>query len=211
MVPCNSVRFPIFYEILYLTDHRMELPSIRTERLLLRIPSGEDVPALVDYHQRNRTHLKPFSPTFPEGFFTEEYWQRKVEANIDEYHLGISCRFFFFQQESPDRVVGHCSFSQIFKGAFHACYLGYTIDQEYEGKGVMREGLKGGIDYMFGERNLHRIMANYMPHNVRSARVLRRLGFVVEGYARDYLQIDGKWEDHILTSLTNHAWKEGRG
>lgn len=50
-------------------------------------------------------------------------------------------------------------------------------------------------------------MANYMPHNQRSGNLLRRLGFVVEGYARDYLLINGRWEDHIQTSLINPNWK----
>jgi len=50
---------------------------------------------------------------------------------------------------------------------------------------------------------VHRIHANYMPHNRRSGAVLRRLGFVVDGFARDYLQINGRWEDHVLTSLIN--------
>jgi ribosomal-protein-alanine N-acetyltransferase len=56
---------------------------------------------------------------------------------------------------------------------------------------------------LFGELGFHRIMANYLPHNERSGRLLRRLGFVVEGYARDYLYIHGAWRDHILTALTN--------
>lgn len=51
-------------------------------------------------------------------------------------------------------------------------------------------------------------MAAYLPHNQRSAKLLKRLGFVVEGYACDYLTIDGQWEDHILTSLTNCNWKD---
>ena len=65
----------------------------------------------------------------------------------------------------------------------------------------MTEALRLGIRYMFDEMHLHRISANYMPHNTPSAAVLKRLGFTVEGYARDYLQIEGRWQDHILTSL----------
>jgi len=56
--------------------------------------------------------------------------------------------------------------------------------------------------------NLHRIMANYVPTNERSASVLKKLGFQVEGYARDYLYLNGKWRDHILTSLTNKDWQD---
>jgi ribosomal-protein-alanine N-acetyltransferase len=71
----------------------------------------------------------------------------------------------------------------------------------------MTEALSIAINYVFEELNLHRIMANYMPHNRRSGNVLKRLGFVVEGYARDYLMINGKWEDHIFTSLINPHWR----
>jgi ribosomal-protein-alanine N-acetyltransferase len=67
----------------------------------------------------------------------------------------------------------------------------------------MFEALQALVRYAFEDLKLHRIMANYMPANERSGRLLRRIGFVVEGYARDYLHLDGAWRDHILTSLTN--------
>ena len=72
----------------------------------------------------------------------------------------------------------------------------------------MTEALSAAIDFMFTERNIHRVMANYIPVNEKSGKVLRRLGFTVEGYARDYLYLDGQWKDHILTSLTNEDWQE---
>jgi ribosomal-protein-alanine N-acetyltransferase len=71
----------------------------------------------------------------------------------------------------------------------------------------MTEALQVAIAYVFDELKMHRIMASYLPHNQRSGRLLKRLGFVVEGYARDYLMINGQWQDHILTSLVNHNWK----
>lgn len=71
----------------------------------------------------------------------------------------------------------------------------------------MHEALQAGIAYVFNELRLHRVMAGYMPRNLRSARVLGRLGFVIEGYARDYLLVDGRWEDHVLTALVNPQWK----
>lgn len=187
---------------------RMNLPEIHTERLILRPATPTDAPAVADYYVRNREHLRPWDPKHPPGFLTEAYWRERIERNIDEFFLGISCRFFLFQQSDPALVAGHAGFSQIFHGSFHACYLGYTLDEGCQGKGLMYEGLSAAIDYMFRVRKLHRIMANYMPHNIRSGRLLRRLGFVVEGYARDYLMINGKWEDHVLTSLTNEKWEE---
>ena len=67
----------------------------------------------------------------------------------------------------------------------------------------MHEALTASLDFAFRDLRLHRVMANYRPEHLRSGRLLARLGFAQEGYARDYLFIDGAWRDHILTSRTN--------
>ena len=69
----------------------------------------------------------------------------------------------------------------------------------------MSEAVKRAIQYMFEEQKIHRIMANYMPSNERSAQLLHKLGFTIEGLAKEYLLINGQWEDHVLTSLIYHA------
>lgn len=80
-----------------------------------------------------------------------------------------------------------------------------VVDRRFEGKGYMSEAIRAVIRYAFEERKLHRIMANYMPGNERSARLLERLNFEREGVAREYLYIRDRWEDHVLTALTNRA------
>jgi ribosomal-protein-alanine N-acetyltransferase len=100
-------------------------------------------------------------------------------------------------------MIGTCNFSNIVRGVFQACHLGYAISQSHQGKGLMSEAVELGIRYMFEIVKLHRIMANYMPRNERSARLLEKLGFEREGYAKSYLKIAGVWEDHILTSKIN--------
>lgn len=72
----------------------------------------------------------------------------------------------------------------------------------------MYEALGQSIRYMQQHQAMHRIMANYMPHNMRSGSLLTRLGFEREGYAKQYLQIDGQWRDHVLTALTDEKWKQ---
>lgn len=84
-----------------------------------------------------------------------------------------------------------------------ACYMGYALGPGAQGKGYMVEAARAGIEFMFDRVGLHRIMANYMPDNRRSAAVLSRLGFTVEGSAKDYLFLNGAWQDHVLTSLTS--------
>ncbi|EJA8914550.1 ribosomal protein S5-alanine N-acetyltransferase, partial [Escherichia coli] len=100
--------------------------------------------------------------------------------------------------------------SNVVRGSFHACYLGYSIGQKWQGKGLMFEALSAAIRYMQRTQHIHRIMANYMPHNKRSGDLLARLGFEKEGYAKDYLLIDGQWRDHVLTALTTPDWTPGR-
>ncbi|MDZ7990613.1 MAG: GNAT family N-acetyltransferase [Nostoc sp. EfeVER01] len=184
-----------------------ELPIIASDRLLLRAAIHEDIPQILKYFIDNKTYLTPFYPLWADGFFTEEYWQYQIENSFLEFINGQSLKLFVFTKKNPTVVIGTVNFSNFVRGAAHFCYVGYSLAENKQGKGYMTEGLKSATQYLFEELNFHRVMANYMPHNRRSGNVLKRLGFVVEGYARDYLLINGQWEDHILTSLTNALWK----
>ncbi|MEH2332158.1 GNAT family N-acetyltransferase [Nostoc sp.] len=186
---------------------RSELPIIASDRLLLRAAIHEDIPQILKYFIDNKTYLTPFYPLWADGFFTEEYWQYQIENSFLEFINGQSLKLFVFSKKNPTVVIGTVNFSNFVRGAAHFCYVGYSLAENKQGKGYMTEGLKSATQYLFQELNFHRVMANYMPHNRRSGNVLKRLGFVIEGYARDYLLINGQWEDHILTSLTNPDWK----
>jgi ribosomal-protein-alanine N-acetyltransferase len=111
-----------------------------------------------------------------------------------------------FREEPEGETIGFCNFSQIFRGPFQVCYLRYQLSGAHEGKGLMSEAIQRAIKYIFEEQNLYRIMANYMPSNTRSAKLLQNLGFVIEGMAKNYLLINGQRKNHVLTSLTNHQW-----
>ncbi|HEX8709075.1 MAG TPA: GNAT family N-acetyltransferase [Pyrinomonadaceae bacterium] len=179
-------------------------PVIETERLRLILPPPEAAPRLLKFEEENLEHLAPWSPPCPPEFYTEAYWYARLKFSREDFIRGHSMRLVLFDREEPEgAVVGECNFSNIMRGPFHACYLGYKLDHRAVGRGLMHEALAGAIAYAFESLKLHRIMANYLPTNERSGRLLRRLGFVVEGYARDYLLIAGKWQDHIMTALTN--------
>jgi len=186
---------------------KSEPPIIRSDRLLLRIAIPEDVPHILKYFTDNKKYLSPFYPIWHKNFFTEEYWNYQVETTFIEFINDYSLRLFIYQKTQPTEIIGTINFSNFIRNAAHYCYLGYSLAENVQGKGYMTEGLKVATEYVFQELNLHRIMANYMPRNHRSGKVLKRLGFVIEGYAKNYLMINGKWEDHILTSLTNPNWK----
>ncbi|MEH2075940.1 MAG: GNAT family N-acetyltransferase [Nostoc sp.] len=184
-----------------------ELPLITSDRLLLRVAIHEDIPQILKYFIYNKIYLTPFYPLWADGFFTEEYWQYQIENSFLEFFNGQSLKLFIFTKKNPTVIIGTVNFSNFVRGAAHFCYVGYSLAESKQGKGYMTEGLKAATEYLFQELNFHRVMANYMPHNRRSGNVLKTLGFVIEGYARDYLLINGQWEDHIMTSLTNPKWQ----
>ena len=105
-------------------------------------------------------------------------------------------------------MLGTISVSQVSRFPLYSCYVGYSLAEHAQGNGVMTRALKMACRYMFESHNMHRICATYMPFNQRSEAVLHRVGFEYEGTAKDYLLINGEWQDHILTSLLNPDWKK---
>lgn len=183
------------------------LPKLKTKRLVLLVPGPADAGAMTRYVIENREHLGPWEPVRPADYYTETFWRGVLETGVNDAREGRSVRFALFAKgDEHGEVLGLCTFSNVVRGSFQAAHLGYGLDHRHVGKGLMEEALRAAIRYAFDDLRLHRVMANYMPTNERSGRVLRRLGFTVEGYARDYLRIAGAWEDHVLTSFTNPEW-----
>ncbi len=182
------------------------VPKLNTGHCVLRLPEPAESPAVVAFLKKNRDHLANAGPAWPDDYLTEAYWVNQLTTNLLEFEVERSVRFFIFERSNPEAVVGYANISNIVKGAFHAGILGYGIDKDKEGRSMMKEALQSVITYGFSALNLHRIMANYQPVNERSGGLLRSLGFTVEGYARDYLLINGRWRDHVLTSITNPNW-----
>lgn len=181
-------------------------PQLETPRLVVRLAGAADVPSIVGFYRANRDRLQPFEPERPPYFYETEFWLGQVRRNVEDCASDRALRLFLFPKESPDRVIGNVGFGNVVRGVGQYCTLGYSIDREFEGQGYMSEALRSAIDFHFHSLRFHRIEANYMPHNARSGLLLRRLGFVVEGYSRDYLRINGRWEDHIRSALSNPDW-----
>jgi len=181
--------------------------ELSTPRLKLRLPRAGDAALILDYVSRNKKFHTDTNPVASPDFYTESFWNDRIEQLRDEYHGDHSLRLYMSLHEDPSRFIGAASLSQITRGPLQACYLGYTLDCEAEGKGLMTEALKTVIAYAFDSMHLHRIMANHLPENKRSANVLARLGFRIDGSTPDYLFINGKWREHVMTSLTNPNWR----
>jgi ribosomal-protein-alanine N-acetyltransferase len=181
--------------------------AIETERLVLRMVDPSNAAALSRYHLDNQERFAPYCPKRPPGHHSEAAWAERAQTQREATLAGHAIHWLIFSRdESREGVVGDINFTTIQRGVAQCAYLGYSLDRESEGKGVMREALSAALADVFERANLHRVMANYVPTNERSGWLLRRLGFNVEGYARDYLLLDGVWKDHILTALSNPRW-----
>lgn len=191
-------------------------PLLLTARLRLVAADPHLAAALADFHQRNRTHLAPWEPPSEPGFFSAAGQAQRLRDGAAAFAAGARYRYLLQPIGDPERVIGSIHFSRIIRGAFQCATLDYALAQECEGQALMSEALRTAIAEMFSPRiNLHRIQAAFRPENWRSAEILKRLGFVDEGLAADYLFIEGAWQAHRLTALVNKgfvlpaAWRQG--
>jgi ribosomal-protein-alanine N-acetyltransferase len=182
------------------------LPTLTTPRLTVQHMAPGHAPALAEFFRRNERHLAPWDPPRPAGIMQSDFWQSECERAVEDYGDGSVVRWVLFLDGSPQQAIGRINYTQIARGPFQSCMLGYAIDAGFEGRGLMREALEATIEHAFAVLRLHRIQANYVPENRRSGGLLERLGFVREGLAKDYLFINGAWRDHVLTARLNPAF-----
>ncbi len=178
---------------------------LRGERVELHLFSADAAERQLDYYLRNRRHLEPWEPPRPPGFFSVEYWRWRLEHNQELYEADQGLRLQLVLASDPEGdVLGQIGFNQVVRGALQQCALGYSLDERHVGQGYMTEGLKLALPFVFQRLAFHRVTASYLPHNQRSAALLARLGFVIEGRAAKYLYVQGAWRDHVITALINH-------
>ncbi len=181
-------------------------PLLDTPRLRLTLLEPVDAPRVRAYFERNREHFRAWDPPRPDNFLTDGYWHDKLEQTRVDVEADRGIRLLLLRRDAlSGPVIGMVNFSRLVRGPFQCAGLGYALDHAAVGQGLMQEALRAAIDWLFERHGFHRVEANYRPENVRSGRVLAALGFVIEGYAREYLMVDGAWRDHVLTSLTRRS------
>jgi ribosomal-protein-alanine N-acetyltransferase len=170
-----------------------------TPRLTIESIGPEHIDSLLSYHQRNEKHLARWEPSRSSDFFSRSYWSTYAAAVQDDAYHGRAHRFVAMLRGSR-QIIASVNVTNIVHGVFQAGVLGYSVDVAHQSRGYGSEAVGTIVNWCFRTIGLHRVEANYQPNNERSGRLLRSLGFTVEGYARDYLYIDGAWRDHVLTA-----------
>ncbi|SBS26112.1 Putative ribosomal N-acetyltransferase YdaF [Marinomonas aquimarina] len=176
-------------------------PVIKTPRGVLKLLELEDVSLLKTYVNEQREHLAVWEPLRSEDFYSEETCRLRIKEMRRDFLEDRGCVLCLLDPKQ-ERMLAYSNYSQFARGVSQSCFLGYSLAQDLQGQGYMQECLQAGIEYVSKELNIDRIQACYMSRNHKSAAVLARLNFEKEGVARNYLKINGQWEDHILTALT---------
>jgi ribosomal-protein-alanine N-acetyltransferase len=173
---------------------------IRADGLYLRQPIAADHAQWAELREASRAFLEPWEPQWPKDDLERAAFRRRIKRYQREVRDDQGYPFFLFSA-GDDRLLGGLTLSYIRRGVTQSCSLGYWMGAPHAGKGHMTRAVKAVIPFVFGTLRLHRIDAACLPTNQASIRLLEKVGFTREGYARRYLCIAGDWRDHYLYAL----------
>jgi len=173
------------------------LPAIEGEGVTLRQPQMSDHPEWAALREKSRAFLEPWEPVWPADDLTRGAFRRRLKRYAEDQRCDQAYSFFIFR--SADEVlVGGITLSNVRRGVAQAGSIGYWMGQSYARQGLMSVALRALIVFSFSGLRLHRLEAACITTNVASIRLLEKSGFQREGYARQYLCINGIWQDHLL-------------
>jgi ribosomal-protein-alanine N-acetyltransferase len=186
------------------SDLRKNAPLVlESQRLYLVASHSAIAEECSNYLIRNMTFFAAWTPTVKRSAISLANCILRMDIEREAFYAKKSLKLWTLDKTDTGKIIGDLEFSHIIYGGFKSCFLGYKQDEKRQGEGLMTEAIKTAVDYIFTNWNLHRIEANIMPRNIASQRVIEKCGFEKEGYARQYLQIAGKWEDHEHWTLIN--------
>jgi [ribosomal protein S5]-alanine N-acetyltransferase len=172
-------------------------PKIETARMSLRLPAHTDWRAWSDLREASATHLTPWEPVWAhdhlsrKAFTNRVYWAARAETQ------GTALPMLLIRRDDQ-ALLGAITLDNIRRGPAQTGTLGYWIGAAHARQGFMREAIQAMVHHAFTTLDLSRIEAACLPENVASRGVLEKCGFKYEGVAQSYLQINGRWRNHVL-------------
>ena len=176
---------------------------LETERMTLRPPIHSDFREWSALRHESRDFLTPWEPTWNADHLTRKsftnrvYWANRSIANQSDIPL-------FLTRRSDNALLGAITLSNIRRGPAQAGTTGYWIGQPYARAGYMREAIAAVVHYAFETLDLSRMEAGCLKENAPSRQLLEKCGYKYEGVAQSYLQINGRWRNHVLYANLRH-------
>jgi [ribosomal protein S5]-alanine N-acetyltransferase len=178
-------------------------PAIETERMTLRLPTHADYRAWAELREASTEHLRPWEPVWAhdhlsrKAFTNRVYWAGRAELQ------GTALPLLMFRRDDQ-RLLGALTMDNIRRGPVQAGTLGYWVGAPFARRGYMKEAVLGLVHFSFFTLDLSRIESACLPENTPSRGVLEKTGFKYEGVAQSYLQINGRWRNHVLYANLRH-------
>lgn len=177
--------------------------TIKTPRLDLRLPELSDHPAWARLRQDSAGFLTRWEPVREDDHLTASAFRNRVTWGQRSIESGRAIPLFLVRR-LDNRLLGGITLDNIRRGPSQSASIGYWIGEEYARQGYMLETVSAVVDYAFKKLDLSRIEAGCLPENTASRALLEKAGFKYEGVAQSYLQIAGRWRNHVLYS--NLRW-----
>jgi len=172
-------------------------PAIEGEGVYLRQPQNSDFPEWAALREKSRSFLEPWEPIWPADDLTRGAFRRRLKRYADDQRTDQAYSFFIFRADG-NILVGGVTLSNVRRGVAQASSIGYWMGAPHARRGLMSRALRALIPFSYNNLRLHRLEAACITTNAASIRLLEKSGFQREGYARQYLCINGMWQDHLL-------------
>ncbi|OWR32709.1 hypothetical protein CDO73_03665 [Saccharibacillus sp. O23] len=173
-----------------------------TERLRIESVKEDDIDDLLAHEIKNKAFFRRYAATREETFYTREEQAARVRRAMTAAAADQRYQFLVRDRETG-LLIGGVDLMGVARGSLQSAWIGYSLDQDYNGRGYMTEAVRFVVRHAFEILALHRIEAGVMPHNAASLRVLEKAGFEREGLSRRNVKIDGRWRDHVLLAVIN--------
>jgi ribosomal-protein-alanine N-acetyltransferase len=176
-------------------------------RITLRTLGEIDYDEWIEVRDRCRDWLLPWEPRpngAPPTAEDRASFVARCAIRERERQLGSGYGFGIFVDDS---FAGEVTLSSIQRGPFQSAFIGYWIDRDRAGLGLVPEAVVVTLQFAFETINLHRVEISIIPRNRASCRVVEKLGLRMEGVAERFLEIDGQWEDHARFAITSEEWQ----
>jgi ribosomal-protein-alanine N-acetyltransferase len=173
------------------------MPAVAGDGISLRVPQSGDYIEWAALREASRAFLTPWEPTWPSDDLTRSAFRRRLKRYADDQRADIAYAFLIFRSDD-NAMVGGLTLANIRRGVAQAGSIGYWVGAPFARRGYMTAAVRALIPFCFRTLRLHRLEAACIPGNAASISLLEKTGFTREGYARDYLCINGVWQDHLL-------------
>lgn len=172
-------------------------PVVQGDGVFLRAPQMSDFNAWSALREKSRDFLVPWEPTWPEDDLTRTSFRRRLRRYAEDSRCDQAYAFLLFRKDD-NALLGGITLTNVRRGVAQAGSMGYWVGAPFAAHGWMTRGVSALVPFAFDVLRLHRVEAACIPTNQPSIRLLERSGFKREGYAREYLCINGLWQDHLL-------------